>query len=91
MRHRRGSVWLAVVGGMLGWSLTTVPALPSEAGPTLAAIDEPALPPAHRLRAQVATLAVDLRAKPTEGGPSVYLLSSEGPDARACGKWFIVG
>jgi hypothetical protein len=90
MRHPLGSVWLAVIGGMLGWSLRILPPLPSQAGPTLAAVDEPALPPAHRFRAQPATLGLDLHGKRAERGLSVYLLASQGPDASACVKWLVI-
>jgi hypothetical protein len=85
MRRPLGSVWLAIIVGMLGWSLRTLPALPLQAEPTFAAVNEPALPPAYRLRAQLATLALDLRGKPADG-LRAHLLPSRSSERSTCGR-----
>ena len=67
------------MGGMLGWSLATLPALHAGTGPSLAAVDHPALPPAHSFRAHSTAQAHDLR---THGGASAFhLLPPSGPEA----------
>jgi hypothetical protein len=90
MRHPLRSVWLAVIGGMLGWSLRTLPAVPSQAGSTVGAVGEASLPPAHRLRPQLLTLALDLRGRPTDGGAAGHLLPSNGAESHSAPNWFIV-
>ena len=75
MRRALGSVWFAVIGGMLAWSLRTIPPSPPAGYAVVVAVFEASLPPAHRLRPQLLGLSPDLRG-PLQRGPSLDLVAS---------------
>jgi hypothetical protein len=76
MQRARGSVWFAVIGGMLAWSLRTIPPSPPVSGAAVAAVAEAPLPLANRLRPQPVDFSPDLRGRPTERGLTLDLLAS---------------
>jgi hypothetical protein len=76
MQRARGSVWFAVIGGMLAWSLRTIPPSPPVSGAAIAAVAEAPLPLANRLRPQPVDFSPDLRGRATERGPTLDLLAS---------------
>jgi hypothetical protein len=76
MQRARGWVWFAVIGGMLAWSLRTIPPSPPVSVAAVAALAEAPLPLANRLRPQPLDFSPDLRGRPTERGPILDLLAS---------------
>jgi hypothetical protein len=90
MRRTLGLVWLAVIAGVLGWSVRTVPAPSLGAVPTLTTVDEHALPAPQRLRATHVSVGLDLRGRPAEGGSGAHLLPSRVSGAGTRAVWLVL-
>ena len=89
MQRARGSVWFAVIGGMLAWSLRTIPPSPPVSGAAVP-VAEALLPLANRLRPQPLDFSPDLRGRPTERGPTVDLLASGQATPQANNKRLLI-